>query len=89
MTKTLAYLVFASATQNKKFFKLWRKAVKKVEQDIEALNETKRAGVDPRTMEAEPPVATRRTVGPNPGPGRQVSVSIKLLSSPVTLATIS
>ena len=46
-------------------------AVKKVEQDIEALNEAKRVGVEPGTMEAEPAVATRRATGPNPGPGRQ------------------
>ena len=46
-------------------------AVKKVEQNIETLNEVKRTGgAKPRTMDSEPAVATRRAVGPNPGPGR-------------------
>jgi hypothetical protein len=47
--------------------------VKRVEQEIETLNEAKRTAVTMAT-ESEPPVATRRTVGPNPGPGRQHAV---------------
>ena len=46
-------------------------AVKRVDQEIEMLNEAKRTGT---MAEHEPPVATRRTVGPNPGPGRQNAV---------------